>query len=148
INSYASALAGITGNERFAPNLIVDFLYATIKASRFDIGMQLIERNFTCVRDCSDFYFACGIFYRDLILYDPIKFSSYLIKIESSYRKCIEIGEGSRYDGVIGTGTYAAWYNLGNYYEIVGNVAEAIRCYQHAASYNYARAIQRLHDIA
>lgn len=146
--SYMRAVSRITGNERYAPNLIVDFLYATIKAGRFDIGMQLIERDYACIQGFSDYFFACGIFYRDLILHDPARFSSYLIEIEKSYRKCIEIGESSRYDGVIGTGTYAAWYNLGNYYEIIGNMAEAVRCYQHAASYNYACAIQRLHDIA
>jgi len=94
-----------------------------------------------------DFHFVCGIFYRDLILHDPGRYASLLPLIEASYRQCIEIGETDRYDSVAGTGSYAAWYNLGNYYEVIGDRDKAIECYRHSASYQYKRALQRLHEI-
>ena len=146
--SFERAIDLISGNERFAPNIIVDYLYLTIKMQDYERGLEIVNSAYACVQGFSDYFFACGVFYRDLVLSEPTEYVSLLPAIESSYLKCIELGDSLRYDGVTGTGTFAAWYNLGNYYEVLGNTDKARNCYRRSAQYNYARAIQRLHDIA
>jgi len=144
---YKKAATLLTGRERYAPNVIVDYLYLLIKLQQFDTGLELIHSRSDWVRAFPDFHFACGIFYRELILHDPGRYASMLPMIEASYRRCIEIGETDRYDSVAGTGSYAAWYNLGNYYEIIGDRDRAIECYRQSASYRYERALKRLQEI-
>jgi len=144
---FEKAVAFLTGRERYAPNVIVDYLYLLIKLQQYDIGLDLIQRRSDWARLFPDFHFACGIFYRELILHNPNRYASMLPMIEASYRKCIEIGETDRYDSVAGTGSYAAWYNLGNYYEVVGDRNRAIECYRQSASYRYERALKRLQEI-
>ena len=144
---YEKAVALLTGRERYAPNVIVDYLYLLIRLQEYGTGLNLIGKRYDWVQSFPDFHFACGIFYRDLILHDPGRYASLLPLIEASYRRCIEIGETDRYDSVAGTGSYAAWYNLGNYYEVIGDRDKAIECYRHSASYQYERALRRLQEI-
>jgi glycosyltransferase involved in cell wall biosynthesis len=144
---YEKAIALLSGRERYAPNVIVNYLYLLIKLQEYEIGLNVIGQWYDWVQSFPDFHFACGIFYRELILHDPGRYASFLPLIESSYRRCIEIGETDRYDSVAGTGSYAAWYNLGNYYEVIGDRDKAIECYRHSASYQYQRALKRLQAI-
>jgi glycosyltransferase involved in cell wall biosynthesis len=144
---YEKAVMLLSGRERYAPNVVVDYLYLLIKLREFEAGVNLIRQRYDWVESFPDFHFACGIFYRELILYDPGRYASLLPLIEASYRRCIEIGETDRYDSVAGTGSYAAWYNLGNYYEVIGDRDKAIECYRHSANYQYRRALQRLQEI-
>jgi len=144
---YEKAVMLLTGRERYAPNVIVDYLYLLIKLRDFEAGLDLIRHRYDWEDGFPDFHFACGIFYRELILHDPGRYASLLPMIEASYWRCLEIGETDRYDSVEGTGSYAAWYNLGNYYEVIGDLNKAIECYRCSANRQYKRALRRLQEI-
>ncbi|SFG24333.1 glycosyltransferase [Oribacterium sp. WCC10] len=94
-----------------------------------------------------DFYFFSGLFYMKLILIDTKKNQELLPYIEKSYLKCLSLGEISRPEGVIGTGSFKAAYNLGTWYEVSGNIEKAREYYQMAADEGYSKAVERLKSL-
>lgn len=147
ITSFESAYRLLNGNERYAPNIIVDYLYVLIRDKQLKRALEIINKQHDIIRDYPDYYFACGVFYLDLIMSDTEKYLSYLPRIEEAYLKCIAIGEVEYLDSVAGTGSYAAWYNLGNYYEVLGQTDKAIQSYQNSASLGYTKAKNRLREM-
>jgi tetratricopeptide (TPR) repeat protein len=141
---YSESYKLLKGTEAYAPNMIVDYTYVLIRLKRLSTAFQVLDAYAERLAGFPDYHFVCGIFYLDLVLSDPGIYLPYLPRIEAAYQRCLEIGEDSGYDSVIGTGSYAAWYNLGNYYEVLGKQAEAIHCYQQAADMGYRKSIQRL----
>lgn len=141
---YALAYRSLSGRERFAPNVVTDYIYLLMKLQCYPDILTIVQQDYPWKKAYPDYHFACGVFYLDLVLSDPAKYMSYLPLIEQSYRNCLEIGETERYDSVVGTGSYAAYYNLGNYYEVLGDKAKASLCYRSAAELGYSRAEQRL----
>lgn len=136
----------ISRSKMFAPNVIVDFLYASMETGKFDTGISLIANEREFLWDCSDFHFATAVFLLDLIMSNP-NYSELIPVIEQSYLRCLEIGDTDQYDSVIGTGSYLAYHNLGAYYEVTGNLEKASDCYKNAANYNYEPSITRLDQI-
>ncbi|AJY77597.1 hypothetical protein VN24_07905 [Paenibacillus beijingensis] len=134
----------LTGQERYAPNAVVQYLYALIAAREFEKAISIIEKNHSFVQGFPDYHFACGIFYLDFILSNPERYIHLLSRIELSYKTCIAIGETDRYDCVSGTGSYAALYNLGVYYEMTEHARQAESCYEAAAELGYDKAKNRL----
>lgn len=65
--------------------------------------------------------------------------------IEGSFLTCLELGDKRVQGGVIGTGSFLAAYNLGAYYEVVGDIPKAIHFYKLSANYDYSKAKERLH---
>lgn len=92
----------------------------------------------------ADYHFVCGIFWMKFVLSDVEKNLSYLPNIEESYLTCLKIGEHPEWGGVVGTGSFKAWYNLGVWYEVSGAMEKARYCYQQAADQGYEQAKQRL----
>lgn len=142
------AYSGITRKEAYAPNVIVNYLYEIIATCRLEEGLSLIEKEHEFLSDYSDFHFASGVFYLDLIMSDPAKYLNLFPFIEKSYLRCIEIGETNRYDSVIGTGSYSALHNLGAFYEVNGDKEKALICYKQASDLNYQPSIARLKALA
>lgn len=95
-----------------------------------------------------DFYFYSGLFYMKLVLQNTEKYQNLLPYIEKSYLKCLELGEISRPEGVIGTGSFKAQYNLGTWYEVSGDKEKARHYYQMAADLGYEKAAERLKTLA
>ncbi|XID91006.1 glycosyltransferase [Paenibacillaceae bacterium WGS1546] len=144
IECFEKAIRALTGRERYAPNVVVDYLYVLLKAKQYERGLELIQREYLWLRRFPDYYFVCGLFYLDASIQDPARASSYLPLIESNYLRCLEIGETDEYDSVVGTGSFAALYNLGNFYEVLGQSEEAIRRYRQSADMGYRKARNRL----
>ncbi len=134
----------LCGKERYAPNVVVDYIYLLIKTKQLARVMDIIETGHQWLIDFPDYHFVCGLFYLDLAISDTHQYISYLPQIEASYKRCLEIGESDQFDSVTGTGSFAAWYNLGNYYEVLGRIEEAIKCYRNSADMGYKKAEQRL----
>lgn len=107
--------------EPYACNVIVDYLYA-IMADGTDLeeGINVISLGDQFFNDSSDFHFACGLYYLDLMLSSPQTYQSLLPQIENRYLRCLEIGDEDGYEGVLGTGSYAAMHNLAVFYETTG----------------------------
>ena len=94
-----------------------------------------------------DFYFYSGLFYMKLVLKNTEKYQNLLPYIEKSYLKCLELGEVSRPEGVIGTGSFKAQYNLGTWYEVSGDLERARKYYRMSADQGYEKAKDRLKNI-
>ena len=103
--------------------------------------MEQVEKRY---EESPDFYFFSGIYYMKLVLCNTQKYGGFLPMIERCYLKCLELGENNRTFGVVGTGSYRAYYNLGTWYEVSGQLPKAKECYQKAAASKYGPAIERL----
>ncbi|WEK53896.1 MAG: glycosyltransferase family 2 protein [Candidatus Cohnella colombiensis] len=144
---FEQAISRLSHKERYAPNVFVEYMYVLQKMQQYEFLIDMISSPPNCVHGFADFHFACGVICLDVMISNPQKYMSLLPLIEQSYRRCLEIGETEVYDTVRGTGSYAALYNLGNYYEVLGQEAEAIMCYQSAAQQGYQKAKLRILDL-
>ena len=131
-------------DESYRCGAIVDYLYNLMAVGKLEEGLYLIEQEEKRYKDSPDFYFVCGHFYRELVLSDINKYIQFLPRIEASFLKCLEIGETTKYDSVVGTGSYQAAYNLGTWYEVSGDINKARNYYKEAATQGYKEAVERL----
>lgn len=134
-------------HENYWVRGITSYLYTLIELKDFDKALELVLQEEPGLSQYADFEFACGIFFMKLVLSDVKKYISYLPNIEASYLKCLNIGEISQHQGVLGTGSFKAAYNLGTWYEVSGNMQKAKYYYQQAARDGYDLAINRLKTI-
>lgn len=145
---YALSYSFLSGTESYYPNVVVDYLYNIMKYGNMQKGLEIVQSEESRIGDFPDFYFVCGLFYMNLVSSDITKYIYLFPQIETSYLKALEIGETSEYLTVEGTGSYAAAYNLGVFYETTGNREKAFRYYKEAEKYNYEPAKRRLADIS
>jgi glycosyltransferase involved in cell wall biosynthesis len=134
-------------DEPFAPNLVVDYLYALTELKRFETALAVIERTSSAIDDFPDFHLACGLFYMNLVRSNTAKYVSYLPRIESSFKRSLALGETDKYKSVRGSGTFLAQYNLGTLYHVFGDEAAARRCFEQAAALGYEPAAEILHKL-
>jgi|HigsolmetaAR203D_1030402.scaffolds.fasta_scaffold00453_13 glycosyltransferase involved in cell wall biosynthesis len=134
--------------SRHAPLCIVDLVHILKELGRFEEGAAVLEAEKEYLADYPDFHFARGLFLLDMILSDAARYGSLLTEIERSYLTCIRLGETDKYDSVEGTGTYAAWYNLGVFYEVQGLRDKAAACYREASHYGHGPSVERLRMLA
>lgn len=137
----------IDRREAFASQIVINYLYAAIAAGTLEEGISIIEDNYKFLENNADFFFVSALFILELILSNPNKYSSNLPLIEQFYHQALAIGENEVEGKVEGTGSYAAYHNLGVYYEVTGQVDLAKRHYGLAAGYNYAPSIKRLQSL-
>jgi glycosyltransferase involved in cell wall biosynthesis len=144
---FSNAYYLLKGNERYAPNVVTEYIYLLLKTKEYNKALEIVKRDHNWLSRFPDYYFACGVFYLDIILSNNEQYLSYLPLIEDSYQRCLEIGETNNYDSVVGTGSYAAHFNLGNYYEVLGYKDQALTCYRKAAHLGYRKAELRLIEL-
>ncbi|MCI8597994.1 MAG: glycosyltransferase family 2 protein [Lachnospiraceae bacterium] len=128
----------------YRANGIINYLYALIEVQDWARALTVVEAEKKRLESYADFHFACGILFMKAILADTGKYVSYLPRIEQSYLKCLEIGEVPENQGVGGTGSFRAAYNLGTWYEVAGNLSKAVEYYRQSAEYKYQPAEERL----
>lgn len=128
----------------YRANGIINYLYGLIETKAWDTAFSIAEKERENLDSYADFHFACGILFMQAILADTKKYISYLPRIEQSYLRCLEIGEVPGNQGVGGTGSFRAAYNLGTWYEVSGDSARARKYYQRAAAEKYGPAEERL----
>ena len=138
------AYAGMRTDEPFAPNLVVDYLYALCELNRFEEGLRVIAQAERFCQDLPDFHLVCGLFYMQLVRSNPAQYLAYLPDIEQRFQRCLALGESARYKSVVGTGTFLACYNLGALYHVFGQAAAARQCFEQAAGFGYEPARQML----
>ncbi len=141
------AYTAITRNSSVYSALVVDYIYLLMEIKDYTSALRIIEQEQNYIGNHSGFYFVAGLLYVKLILSDVKKYIRYFKEIENSFLKCLEIGENTDDSGVVGTGSFAALYNLGVFYEMTKRVPEAMKCYEKAAAYDYAPAIERLKKL-
>lgn len=128
----------------YRANGIINYLYALIEIKAWDAALGIVEKEEKNLDAYADFHFACGILFMQAILADTRKYVSYLPRIEQSYLRCLKIGEVPANQGVGGTGSFRAAYNLGTWYEVAGDLVKARNYYEKAAQANYQPALERL----
>ncbi len=138
------SFAGLNYNEPFAPNVVVDLIYAAMALKKFDAGAEAIGKTGKLFEDFPDFHLACGLFYMNLIRSNAAKHIGQLPKIEQSFRRCLTLGESDTYKSVRGSGTFLAQYNLGLFYHAFGNLNGAQQCFTAAAAHGYEPAVAML----
>lgn len=131
----------------YRANGIINYLYVLIEIQDWFTALEIVRKEEKNLNTYADFYFACGILFMRAILADTRKYISYLPRIEQSYLRCLEIGEIPTNQGVGGTGSFRAAYNLGTWYEVAGDIGRAKKYYQRAAKENYQPAVERLATI-
>ncbi|WP_339817901.1 glycosyltransferase [Paenibacillus sp. FSL R7-0216] len=133
--------------EGYAPSIIVNYLYAMIASGELENGLDVIEREREFLWEYPDFFFTAGLYLLELISSDPDRFGELLPLIERYYQRALEIGDSDLEGSVLGTGSFAAYHNLGVFYEVTGDSSEAVQSYKKAASMNYQPSIARLEQL-
>jgi glycosyltransferase involved in cell wall biosynthesis len=140
IECLQKAFARMKSTDSFAPNVVVDLLYAAMTLKKFDVGTDAIGKSEKYLEDFPDYYLARGLFYMNLIRSNAAKYANELPKIEQSFRRCLALGETDKYKSVLGSGTFLANYNLGVFYNVFGNINGAQKCFETAAAQGYEPA--------
>jgi tetratricopeptide (TPR) repeat protein len=141
------ARAYLQPSDPFAPNVIVDFLYAAMELKHFEAGLEAIRAAENQLADFPDFHHACGLFYMKYVGNNPAGHISDLPKIEQSFQRCLVLGETDKYKSVLGSGSFLASYNLGVFYHVFGDHARARNCLDISARQGYAPAAALLKKL-
>lgn len=144
---FTRCYALLNGNEIYYHSVVVSYLYTLKEVSNLNIALKVINENQTRLIQIPDFHFIQALIYMELVLSNPEKYINMFSLIEKSYLICIELGDSQRFESVIGTGSFAALYNLGVFYEVTGQISKAKDYYQRSANYNYSPAKKRLELI-
>ena len=134
--------------DAFAKDGLILYLYNLIKICEFEKGLKVIDDIFDIMKSYCDFYFVCGVFFTELVAYDSTKYINYFNNIELCYLNALRIGETDTSEHVSGTGSYLASFNLGIYYELIGNKEKSIYYYKLSSEYNYLPALNKLKSIS
>lgn len=141
---FTQAYQLATKKEGYYPKLVVDYIYNLMKLGKLDLGYEVIQAEQEKLSHFPDFHFALGMFYMDYVLSNAAVHIDKLPRIEGAFIKCLELGDRKEFGGIIGTGSFLAAYNLGAYYEVVGDIQKAVHYYQLSADHDYQKAKERL----
>ncbi len=141
------SFARMKQTDSFAPNVVVDLLYAAMALKKFDAGIDTIGKSENSLQDFPDYYLVRGLFYMNLIRSNAAKYAQELPKIEQSFQRCLALGETDKCKSVWGSGTFLANYNLGVFYHAFGNGNGARRCFEAAAAQGYEPAAAMLKKL-
>lgn len=131
----------------YRTNGVISYIYNLIELKKYETGFKIIDNEKKRLAPYADFHFACGTFYTKAIFSDVRRYIHYLPEIELSYRRCLEIGEVPEHEGVIGSGSFKAAYNLGVWFEVNGKNEEARSYYQVALDWGYQPAAERIKNL-
>lgn len=133
--------------DNFFSDGIILYIYNLIKVNKFEKGLEIIDNVYDLMNNSCDFYFACGVFFTELVSYNPEKYMNYFNNIELCYLNALQLGEHAEFEIVEGTGTYLAAFNLGLFYELIGDCVKALKYYELSYSFNYSKALVPINRI-
>ena len=136
---FAEALRLATVATPWRHGLVVRALTALKTAGRLDEALDLAAAEIDRWPGSPDFYFALGDLYLECAHQAPDRaVTDFLPIVESSWKRCLEIGEQPTLDGSVpGRGSHMAAHNLAVFYETLG---QADRAAQHYALAERLRA--------
>ncbi|MEN2258031.1 glycosyltransferase family 2 protein [Paraclostridium benzoelyticum] len=133
--------------DNFFDDAIILYIYNLTKVNKFEKGLEIIDNVFDLMSNSCDFYFACGVFFTELVSYNPEKYMNYFNNIEFSYLNALQLGEYTKFEVVEGTGTYLSAFNLGVFYELLGDSVKALKYYELSYRFNYSKALVPINRI-
>ncbi|HEY0490379.1 MAG TPA: glycosyltransferase [Telluria sp.] len=124
---FKQALGLSDGGHAFRHDLVVRAIFTLKKAQLHEEAIQLAEAEMPNWQQSPDFFFALGDLLLDWATLNPATaYEELLPVVESSWLRCLEIGEQPALSGsVTGRGSYLAAYNLAVLYDGLGDPAKA-----------------------
>ncbi|MCL4517196.1 MAG: glycosyltransferase [Firmicutes bacterium] len=139
VTEGGGGIIGIKGLPAYLPLLLVSSGYALKGLGDFDALFKVLDLAIGLFPDYTDLHFLRGLAYMES---GRVKDLS---EIASAFETCLQLGEARhKYESVHGVGSFLALYNLGCFYEALGDLTGAARCYAGAAQQGYQRAAGRL----
>jgi len=127
----------------YTPSLLNQFAYSLLHLREFAALFDVLGVGTDLYPDFTDLYFVYGAALIERK--DPETWH----EIRDVFEHCLSLGEPdpSRYESVRGVGSYLAQYNLGVFYEVSGNLPQAVASYTKAAAAGFKDAQERLQMI-
>jgi glycosyltransferase involved in cell wall biosynthesis len=133
-------------NLPYYGEVVLELIYSG-KECKNDAVLGIIEENENSLYQVSDFHFAKGLFFLDYCLEHPNKANLYIQEIEKSFLYCLSLENEAHIEYVTGTSSFLAAYNLGVFYEVVGNKKKAEEFYKKSYKSGYGNAKVRLDKL-
>ena len=119
-------------DEALAPSLTIThdlllrWLFALKKCHQHAKAVELAESRMTLWQDSPDYWFTVGDLLLDWACEDPAQAEILMPMVESSWLRCLQIGERPDLEGAVqGRGSYLAANNLAVIYDGMGRADEA-----------------------
>lgn len=127
VDYFLQAVERSTGSLAYRHDLIMRTLYALKQAGQLESAILLAENEFPNWQDSPDYFFCVADIFLDWAVQHPDQAESQFLPIvESSWLKCLEIGDRSDLsDSVAGRGSYLAAQNLAVLYGNTDRADEA-----------------------
>ncbi|SEL32499.1 Glycosyltransferase involved in cell wall bisynthesis [Paenibacillus sp. cl141a] len=127
-------------SSTFASSAWLTLCYSLYYMKSFKLLNKYIEEGIEFFNDYTDLYFIYGLSLTSMNHPDAIK----MVPLVFNY--CLQLGEAdsTKYETTMGVGSYKAHYNLGIYWEIIGEIDKAYSHYLFAVQQGYQNAAVRL----
>lgn len=124
----------------YASSALLNLCYSLYYMKSFKLLNKYIELGIDFFSDYTDLYFIYGLSLTSMSHPDAIKM------VPSVFNYCLQLGEAdsTKYETTRGVGSYKAHYNLGVYWEIIGEINKAYSHYFFALQQGYQIADVRL----
>lgn len=121
---YQAALPLTPATAGYRHDIVVRTIYTMKKAQLHEAAIQFAESEYASWQHSPDFFFALGDLFLDWATLNPDQAESALLPIvESSWLRCLALGDGSDLEGAVqGRGGHLAAHNLGVLYEGTGKM--------------------------
>jgi tetratricopeptide (TPR) repeat protein len=131
---FEQALQLSRAGDSFRHELVVRTMFSFKKAQRHEEAIRLAESEMGNWQHSPDFFFALGDLLLDWATLNPAEADALLPIVESSWLKCLELGEQPGLEGAVaGRGGHLAAHNLAVLYDGTGDPVRAERYRQLAA---------------
>lgn len=133
---FREALRLSRPSDPFRHELVVRTMFSLKKAQRYEEAIQLAEGEMPNWQHSPDFFFALGDLLLEWATLNPgSAYQELLPMVESSWLKCLEIGEQPTLGGTVtGRGSHLAAHNLAVLYDGLGDTPKADHYRQRAAA--------------
>jgi len=127
----------------YYPSLVIQLAYSLMKLKQWDQLKKLFLFGIEKYPEYTDLYFMYGV-----SIIESKNVSEFSL-IPQLFTTCLELGEpdSARYETVLGVGSFKALFNLGLFYEIIGDSAKSFAYYQESAEMGFDPAQKRIDQL-
>lgn len=133
VEYFGRALRFASAAASYRHDLVVRMMFSLKKARQHEKAVEFAEAELPNWQHSPDFFFALGDLMLDLAALRPATSQELLPMVESSWTRCLEIGDRPGLEGsVAGRGSHLAAYNLAVLYDGLGKLEQAARYHRMA----------------
>ena len=141
------AFARLNFKEPFAPNAVVDFIYAAMALKQFDDASEAIGKAENCLTISRISTSRADCFTLNLIRNNATRYIGECQRSSKVSGAAWHSAKRTPYKSVHGSGTFLANYNLGLFYQAFGNLNGAQKCFAAAGSRTRRRNLKKLKTV-